>query len=76
MPLVKSIFKKVFIPLGFFIPLIFMVKRYFFGDGMSRNLGCIMVTQIGKLGKGLIGVGGEREGTDNMFEYHQNGLCI
>lgn len=25
-----------------------MVKRYFFGDGMSRNLGYIMVTQIEK----------------------------
>lgn len=61
MPLVKSIFKKVFIPLGFFIPLIFMVKRYFSGDGMSRNLGCSMVTQIGKLGKGLTGVGGGQE---------------
>lgn len=63
MPLVKSIFKKVFIPLGFFIPSVnFYGQRYFFGNGMSRNLGCIMVTQIGKLGlKGLTGVDGGQE---------------
>lgn len=39
-----------------------MVRGTFFGNGMSRNLGCIMVTQIGKLGlKGLTGVDGGQE---------------